>query len=416
MCRYKIYMLGLVIAIATAAQPPSFGAAKIGLTIAQLVLLPAATLGDSVSVNSDGSTSTVIGSGSVKIRKTKKKKKSAVSASKESKPATRLHILADALGDPIKPLEKPGDYPMADGATSCAASTTEPTLIAPGAPEGTCTLRAALETGNGLSGGEMRAVVIMRPGRFRLSGRLPDLTGNIELRGADLAQLPKPIKRSKKDKSGGGGGGGGATGASAKQTKEELALQKDADDYKDRDFRPGHHQLAPVASTVDGGGRHQILRTGYGSSLIVQSVRFEHGVATDEGSDDPRASIGGALCVSGTLALNNSIIRGCRAINGGGLYTEQKASLTHSILTDNAADRCGGLIYTAGDRHADAQPHPAWLSAPCSSSLRCSAGCVRPCALLSHCQPTAHSLHAPYCQSTARALSRADRPRARLWL
>ena len=62
-------MLGLII-LASAAQSASF-APKFGLAIAQLALLPAATLGDSVAVGADGSTIETVGS-TVRMKKTKK--------------------------------------------------------------------------------------------------------------------------------------------------------------------------------------------------------------------------------------------------------------------------------------------------------------------------------------------------------
>lgn len=281
--------------------------------------------------------------GTIKITKRKKKKKTKAAGKSGGATERLLKIGVDALGDPIKSDHVPdGETPRAAAKVSCSVSTNSPNLPAPGAPDGSCTLRAAIETANGLSGGNQRAVVVMRPGRYRLNGRLPDVTGHVELRGADLSQLPPPVKRTKAERK--------------RWSKDEAARMADADDYKDSYFqpkRPGNHQLAPVTSTIDGGRRFQILRTGYGSSLRVNSVRFEFGVAMDESSNDPRDALGGALCVSGNLTLNNSIVRSNRAINGGGLYTEGYTRLRHSVLTDNFADQCGGLIYTAGVASVD---------------------------------------------------------------
>ena len=72
--------------------------------------------------------------------------------------------------------------PQADGAAACSVSTMQPSL-----PAQQLTASARFDrdrTAGGLSGGP-RAVVVLRPGRFRLNGRLPDITGNVELRGAD---------------------------------------------------------------------------------------------------------------------------------------------------------------------------------------------------------------------------------------
>lgn len=279
----------------------------------------------------------VMPSGGVTIRKRKKKKKAKDDKASTSKASRYLQIGVDSLGDPIKPGSGPSDAPRADGAVACSVSTMQPSLPAPGAANGKCTLRSAIETANGLSGGPTRAVVVLRPGRFRLNGRLPDITGNVELRGADMSGLPPPVKRSKAER--------------RQWSMEQAAAFADADDYKDRGFeprRPGTRQLAPVTSTIDGGKRFQILRTAYGSRLRVSSVRFEFGMAIDEDSAEPRAALGGAICASGNVTLNNSVVRSSRAINGGGLYTEGKAVLRHSVLADNWADHCGGLIYTAG--------------------------------------------------------------------
>ena len=276
--------------------------------------------------------------GSIRMTKSKKKKKKKTAAPSRTTAQRVLQIGVDALGDPIKSdIGSPSEPPRAASNVACSISTNDPKMPAPGGADGSCTLRAAIENANGLSGGEQRVVVLLRPGRFRLSGRLPDVTGNVELRGADLSQLPPPVKRNKAERKG--------------WSKEEAARMADADDYKDRTFqpkRPGNHQLAPVTSTIDGGRRFQILRTGYGSSLRVSSVRFEFGVAMEESSDDPRDALGGALCASGNVTMNNSIVRSNRAVNGGGLYTEGYTKLRHSVLADNFADQCGGLIYAAG--------------------------------------------------------------------
>ena len=278
----------------------------------------------------------------VKVKKTTMKKKSEASSegSKPSYPASTLFVLVDALQDPIKAgTGTDGSPPQAVGSVSCSISTTYPQSVpAPGADEGLCTLRSAIQTGGGLSGQKQRAVLVLRPGRFRLNARLPDVTGNIEIRGAE-GKLKAPPKRK--------------AVAAASSSKEEAAQAADAADVVDRAFRPGRHQLTPVGSTIDGGGRFQILRTDYGSSLKLQSVRLESGVATTEDADDPRAALGGAVCASGRLELNNSIVQHNRAINGGGLYTEAKAVLRNSVLMGNTADRCGGLIYAAGPATVD---------------------------------------------------------------
>ena len=131
--------------------------------------------------------------------------------------------------------------------------------------------------------------------------------------------------------------------------KEKLGAKAiGATDVDDPDFRPGGHRLAPIGTTIDGGNEFQLLRTAYGSKVRLQSLRLENGVAMAEGSADKRASLGGALNALGALTVNNSVVRRCHAINGGAIYSESKVHLMHSVLAENVADRCGGLIYTAG--------------------------------------------------------------------
>lgn len=250
------------------------------------------------AVTPSGSTSSV----TVKTRKRPSRRK-------KKKPMP-LIVCADSLADPAPP-------------GGCSVSTRLSGVPEPGAADGTCSLRAAIETANGVSGSDQRVVVVLRAGRYRPASRLPDVTGNVELRGAD-GPLPSPSKAMQK-----------------KATAEAL-------DYHDRDFRPGGAMLAPVGTTIDGGGSLQILRTSYGSRLRVQSVRLENGRATDETDDDLRAALGGAICALGNVTINNSVLSANRAINGGALYVEGILSVRHSRLTDNLADRCGGVVYMAG--------------------------------------------------------------------
>ena len=218
------------------------------------------------------------------------------------------------------------DITVIGGHGACSASTQEPALKpSPTDPAGKCTLRSAIETANGLAGG-MPLVIVLRPGRYRLTSPLPELQGSIELRGLDG---PFPSRKKKQ-------------------------VSADANDVHDADYRPGTtRQLAPIGTTIDGGLQFQLLRTAYGSKIRLQSLRLENGAAMDESSDDKRASLGGALNALGSLVVNNSVVRRCRAINGGALYTEGRATLRNSLLIENVADRCGGLIYTAGATKID---------------------------------------------------------------
>ena len=72
-----------------------------------------------------------------------------------------------------------------------------------------------------------------------------------------------------------------------------------------------------------------------------------------EGVDDPRGTMGGAVNALGRLLMKNTALRGHRAINGGALYTEGKVSIERSVMTFNTADRCGGMIYSAGKTTID---------------------------------------------------------------
>ena len=69
--------------------------------------------------------------------------------------------------------------------------------------------------------------------------------------------------------------------------------------------------------------------------------------------DDPRRTMGGAVNALGRLLMKNTALRGHRAINGGALYTEGKVSIERSVMTFNTADRCGGMIYSAGKTTID---------------------------------------------------------------
>jgi len=63
--------------------------------------------------------------------------------------------------------------------------------------------------------------------------------------------------------------------------------------------------------------------------------------------------MGGAVNALGRLLMKNTALRGHRAINGGALYTEGKVSIERSVMTFNTADRCGGMIYSAGKTTID---------------------------------------------------------------
>ena len=107
--------------------------------------------------------------------------------------------------------------------------------------------------------------------------------------------------------------------------------------------------LVPPPSTIlDGDGRFQILRAGRASHLKLERLRFEDGRAVEEGTDDPRDSLGGAVNALGRLLMTNTALRGHRAINGGALYTEGVVRIERSVMSLNSADRCGGMIYSAG--------------------------------------------------------------------
>ena len=67
-----------------------------------------------------------------------------------------------------------------------------------------------------------------------------------------------------------------------------------------------------------------------------------------EDAHEPRGMMGGAVNALGRLLMTNTALRGHRAINGGALYTEGVVRIERSVMSLNSADRCGGMIYSAG--------------------------------------------------------------------
>ena len=92
----------------------------------------------------------------------------------------------------------------------------------------------------------------------------------------------------------------------------------------------------------------QSLRASRGSTLKLERLRLEDGRAVAEDAHEPRGMMGGAVNALGRLLMTNTALRGHRAINGGALYTEGVVRIERSVMSLNSADRCGGMIYSAG--------------------------------------------------------------------
>ena len=285
----------------------------------------------SAAVSSSGGVEELSGGG----KKKRKKKGKGQPATKE--PASSLMIVVDDLEDRIQP----GDALPRSRDAACSVTTGTLDRSAKVTSRGTCTLRAALEMADGVSGGGS-VVLRLRPGRYRLAGRLPEVQGKVHILGAEGKRgQPKKAPPLPSDP--------------AARRKKQLEL--DTADVFDPHFRPPRPgdeigQRTAIGTTLDGDEQFQILFGGRGSQLKVENVRLEDGRATDEGggaSDEGvRRSLGGAINALGKLTMVNTAVRGNRAINGGALYTEARVRIERSMAEHNVADRCGGMIYSAG--------------------------------------------------------------------
>ncbi len=91
-------------------------------------------------------------------------------------PKQEMHIKVDALAD------------LGTDNSACSVVNNLPEPSAPGSKDGTCSLRAAIQTANGMAGA-MRIVVLLRSGRYRLTSALPEISGEVELRGSIQVRL-----------------------------------------------------------------------------------------------------------------------------------------------------------------------------------------------------------------------------------
>ena len=264
----------------------------------------------------------------------KKRKKKGKGQPAQKEPASSLMIVVDDLEDRIQP---GGDSPPRSRDASCSVTTGTLDRSAKVTSRGTCTLRAALEMADGVSGGG-NVVLRLRAGRYRLAARLPEVQGKVHILGAEGKRgQPKKAPPLPSDP--------------AARRKKQLEI--DTADVFDPHFRPPRPgdeigQRTAIGTTLDGDEQFQILFGGRGSQLRIENVRLEDGRATDEGAEDVRASLGGAINALGKLTMVNTAVRGNRAINGGAMYTEGKTKIERSMAEHNVADRCGGMIYSAG--------------------------------------------------------------------
>ena len=163
-------------------------------------------------------------------------------------------------------------------------------------PAEACTLRAAIELANSLDRTVVTITIVA--GRIVLAARLPEITGTLQLVGS------VPI------------------------ATHLLSDELHTDDSHaahigvDEGFRPGGAagQRGPIGTIIDGGGQHQLLRTSTASSVHLQTVRLENGLATAAGSG--RAAAGGAVNALGRLVLTNVALQKNSAVNGGAVYIE----------------------------------------------------------------------------------------------
>jgi hypothetical protein len=87
---------------------------------------------------------------------------------------------------------------------------------------------------------------------------------------------------------------------------------------------------------------------GCGGNIALEggTLRLVNSVVTGGFADGIGTSLGGNLCVFGTLSLERSTVSGGTATQGGGLYFSGfTATITRSTISGNTADFSGGGVY-----------------------------------------------------------------------
>lgn len=106
-----------------------------------------------------------------------------------------------------------------------------------------------------------------------------------------------------------------------------------------------------ITADLDGDNIVGELTDMWGNILMTSSGTSNLNYCTIEVGNRTRYQfLGGALKVSsGTVTINNSIIRNCTASKGGGIYVEAGASLTisNTQFSNNRANENGGAIFMA---------------------------------------------------------------------
>ena len=200
---------------------------------------------------------------------------------------------------------------------------------------GVCSLRAALTLAAN-EAANFHFTIALRPGRYRVKHRLPEVIGSVQIVGS--ADLPDMGQSST---------AGGQPADDQPQPDFLFGLPSQIDMRKKPHVVVEAGQSSAIATVLDGGGKVQLLRIARGASLHVRSVRFKGGRALRNDATDPRDVIGGAICNLGKLMMNNVAIIGCKAAYGGGIYNEGQLLINSSRLERNEATRCGGFIYTS---------------------------------------------------------------------
>mmetsp|Transcript_20593 Transcript_20593/g.66917 ORF Transcript_20593/g.66917 Transcript_20593/m.66917 type:complete len:122 (-) Transcript_20593:530-895(-) len=90
-----------------------------------------------------------------------------------------------------------------------------------------------------------------------------------------------------------------------------------------------------------------LLRTGAGSEVHLNTLQFERGSADQLLDADARAGAGGCVNSLGALVLQNVAMRNCKAVNGGALASEGGLEASKSVFTHNVARHCGGGVDVA---------------------------------------------------------------------
>lgn len=205
-----------------------------------------------------------------------------------------------------------------------------------------CTLRGAILLAN-TQRSDTAVTIAVRSGRIVLAAPLPTLTGTVQIVGSP----PRVGSPS------GSGEGELVRVSLSSQGEADAEVDDDADPHYAAARRGEPGQSGPIGTLLDGQRRFQILRMAGASSVHLQTLRLENGYAAgdggagDAGAEDERAEHGGAIHARGTLVLTNVAVRGCFAVNGGGIYTESELEVHESVLTANSAQHCGGCAYVA---------------------------------------------------------------------